>query len=186
MQFNNVRHLTHIDVQGIPGIPGKDGRPGEMGYPGAVGVCYSRSYSQAFQFRSLEKMADQVGRRLQLLSPLNTGKCLQVILVPQASPVSLLFSSIRTLIYLGIVGPWAPSRGFTFTKHSQTTEVPHCPPGSSQLWNGYSLLYVQASGSIKTVYRVVFRATVIRLAKIWVLQALASRSLAQCHLCSAI
>ncbi|PAV59272.1 hypothetical protein WR25_20471 [Diploscapter pachys] len=48
----------------------------------------------------------------------------------------------------GIPGPggWAPSRGFTFTKHSQTTEVPQCPTGTQPLWTGYSLLYVQGNG----------------------------------------
>lgn len=33
-------------------------------------------------------------------------------------------------------------RNFSF----QTTEPPPCPPGSSQLWTGYSLLYVQGNG----------------------------------------
>ena len=46
----------------------------------------------------------------------------------------------------GAPGGWAPSRGFTFAKHSQTTAVPQCPPGASQLWEGYSLLYVQGNG----------------------------------------
>ncbi|KAK6049782.1 c-terminal tandem repeated domain in type 4 procollagen [Cooperia oncophora] len=43
-------------------------------------------------------------------------------------------------------GAWAPSRGFTFAKHSQTTEVPSCPQGATPLWTGYSLLYVQGNG----------------------------------------
>ncbi|CAB0012722.1 unnamed protein product [Nesidiocoris tenuis] len=34
-----------------------------------------------------------------------------------------------------------PSRGFFFTYHSQTDMVPSCPQGSSELWNGYSLLW---------------------------------------------
>lgn len=48
--------------------------------------------------------------------------------------------------YGGTPGGWAPSRGFTVVKHSQTTEPPPCPAGSSQLWTGYSLLYVQGNG----------------------------------------
>lgn len=43
-------------------------------------------------------------------------------------------------------GGIAPSRGFAYARHSQTTEVPDCPPGSSLLWSGYSLLYVQGNG----------------------------------------
>ncbi|XP_037088453.1 collagen alpha-2(IV) chain-like, partial [Pollicipes pollicipes] len=39
-------------------------------------------------------------------------------------------------------GPPPPSRGFFFTRHSQSTYVPQCPPGTSQLWQGYSLLHV--------------------------------------------
>lgn len=33
--------------------------------------------------------------------------------------------------------------GFTLVKHSQSTEVPMCPQGLTQLWEGYSLLYVE-------------------------------------------
>lgn len=46
----------------------------------------------------------------------------------------------------GVQGGPAPSRGFTFARHSQTTNVPDCPPGSDLLWSGYSLLYVQGNG----------------------------------------
>lgn len=40
----------------------------------------------------------------------------------------------------------APSRGFTITRHSQSTQPPQCPQGMAQLWTGYSLLYVQGNG----------------------------------------
>lgn len=46
----------------------------------------------------------------------------------------------------GPPGGWAPSRGFTFARHSQATEIPQCPVGSQMLWSGYSLLYVQGNG----------------------------------------
>lgn len=46
----------------------------------------------------------------------------------------------------GTRGGPAPSRGWYVTKHSQTSEVPACPAGSTELWNGYSLLYVQGNG----------------------------------------
>ena len=30
-------------------------------------------------------------------------------------------------------------------RHSQTTQVPFCPPGTQKMWNGYSLLFVQGN-----------------------------------------
>lgn len=51
--------------------------------------------------------------------------------------------------YAGQPGPkgrLAPSRGFVFARHSQTTKVPDCPAGTTQIWTGYSLLYVQGDG----------------------------------------
>lgn len=35
--------------------------------------------------------------------------------------------------------------GILLVKHSQTTEIPRCEPGSVQLWDGYSLLYVDGN-----------------------------------------
>jgi len=31
-------------------------------------------------------------------------------------------------------------------RHSQTTNVPPCPVGTSRLWAGYSLLFTQGNG----------------------------------------
>ena len=50
----------------------------------------------------------------------------------------------------GSVGPAGPpgptnANGFTLVKHSQTTEVPQCPPGQQKLWDGYSLLYIEGN-----------------------------------------
>ena len=33
--------------------------------------------------------------------------------------------------------------GYTLVKHSQSEQVPLCPSGMSQLWVGYSLLFVE-------------------------------------------
>lgn len=38
-------------------------------------------------------------------------------------------------------GPPPKSRGFFFTRHSQTTQTPACPRGTIRLWNGFSLLH---------------------------------------------
>lgn len=35
------------------------------------------------------------------------------------------------------------SIGYTLVKHSQNSQVPMCPQGMAQLWEGYSLLYVE-------------------------------------------
>lgn len=48
----------------------------------------------------------------------------------------------------GQVGPPGPSsmdHGFLVTRHSQTVDVPQCPEGTSLLYDGYSLLYVQGN-----------------------------------------
>jgi len=44
----------------------------------------------------------------------------------------------------GLPGPVLPT-GFMLVRHSQTTSVPQCPPGSSLLWDGYSLLYLEGN-----------------------------------------
>ncbi|NXS10526.1 CO4A3 protein, partial [Neodrepanis coruscans] len=36
-------------------------------------------------------------------------------------------------------------KGFIFTRHSQTTKIPSCPHGTSQIYVGYSLLFVQGN-----------------------------------------
>lgn len=35
--------------------------------------------------------------------------------------------------------------GFLVTRHSQTVDVPQCPEGTSIIYEGYSLLYVQGN-----------------------------------------
>ncbi len=44
----------------------------------------------------------------------------------------------------GLPGGVLPS-GFLLVKHSQTTEIPQCPPGQAKLWDGYSLLYLEGN-----------------------------------------
>lgn len=35
--------------------------------------------------------------------------------------------------------------GILMVKHSQTADVPKCFPGQIELWNGYSLLYIEGN-----------------------------------------
>jgi len=44
----------------------------------------------------------------------------------------------------GSRGPVLPS-GYMLVRHSQTTRVPTCPPGATQMWDGYSLLYMEGN-----------------------------------------
>jgi len=44
----------------------------------------------------------------------------------------------------GSPGPVLPS-GYMLVKHSQTTAIPSCPPGSRKMWDGYSLLYLEGN-----------------------------------------
>lgn len=45
----------------------------------------------------------------------------------------------------GPPGPSSMDHGFLVTRHSQTVEVPPCPQGTSPIYDGYSLLYVQGN-----------------------------------------
>ncbi|KAG8239993.1 hypothetical protein J437_LFUL019569 [Ladona fulva] len=52
--------------------------------------------------------------------------------------------------FAGLPGDPAPSvppksRGFFFTRHSQTSQNPACPPGTSRMWDGYSLLHIMGN-----------------------------------------
>lgn len=51
----------------------------------------------------------------------------------------------------GLQGPPGPpgtssiAHGFLITRHSQTTDSPQCPQGTVQIYEGFSLLYVQGN-----------------------------------------
>lgn len=45
----------------------------------------------------------------------------------------------------GSQGPPGTKDGFLFTKHSQKTLVPACPPGSKRVYFGYSLLFINGN-----------------------------------------
>lgn len=46
---------------------------------------------------------------------------------------------------VGAPGPSSMDHGFLVTRHSQSAEVPQCPEGTSVIYDGYSLLYVQGN-----------------------------------------
>lgn len=45
----------------------------------------------------------------------------------------------------GFPGPASIAHGFLVTRHSQTTDIPSCPHGTSKIFEGFSLLYVQGN-----------------------------------------
>ena len=61
-------------------------------------------------------------------------------------------------------GPPPKSRGFFFTRHSQTEQKPACPRGTVRLWDGFSLLHfmgnAKAHGQDLGIYSV-FHITII-------------------------
>lgn len=48
---------------------------------------------------------------------------------------------------LGQPGPCADIKedGFLFTRHSQELHIPECPAGSTQLYSGFSLLFINGN-----------------------------------------
>lgn len=45
----------------------------------------------------------------------------------------------------GLPGSVSAAHGFLITRHSQGQDVPYCPDGTSLIYDGYSLLYVQGN-----------------------------------------
>lgn len=48
----------------------------------------------------------------------------------------------------GQPGPWTDileKDSFLFTRHSQDIRIPECPPGSTQVYSGYSLLFINGN-----------------------------------------
>jgi integrin beta 8 len=46
-------------------------------------------------------------------------------------------------------GPPPKSRGYFFTRHSQSVEDIACPTGSTVMWTGYSLLHLTGDGKAR-------------------------------------
>uniref|UniRef100_A0A670JKZ5 Collagen IV NC1 domain-containing protein n=1 Tax=Podarcis muralis TaxID=64176 RepID=A0A670JKZ5_PODMU len=108
-------------LPGLPGPQGDEGSPGIKGQPGRPGVPGS--------------MGDQgpIGPPGLPGQPGLPGK-----------PGAIIAGQ------KGNRGPPGPDgkpvkRGFIFSRHSQSTEIPSCPSGTSQIYSGYSLLFVQGN-----------------------------------------
>lgn len=111
---------------GVPGYHGQPGAKGEPGLPGPQGESLAQInslYSCCGVFFVFDNIYIPSGPRGHSGPPGPDG-------VP------------------GQVGPPGPSsmdHGFLVTRHSQMVDVPQCPEGTSLIYDGYSLLYVQGN-----------------------------------------
>uniref|UniRef100_A0A8C6JWI0 Uncharacterized protein n=1 Tax=Melopsittacus undulatus TaxID=13146 RepID=A0A8C6JWI0_MELUD len=107
---------------GPPGMKGHHGDQGPVGPPGLVGL-------PGFQGSTGMAITGQKGNRGIAGQPGLVGfPGLQGL---PGSPGTIIAGPTR--------------RGFIFTRHSQSTRIPSCPHGTSKLYVGYSLLFVQGN-----------------------------------------
>lgn len=126
------------EIRTIPGPPGPPGRPGSNGPPGPPGppgIAGSlgppgdpgRDGLPGFEgqpgFKGDRGQPGQPGSRGNQGPPGPDG-----LQGPPGSP-----------------GLGSVAHGFLITRHSQATESPACPQGTSRIYDGYSLLYVQGN-----------------------------------------
>ena len=116
-------------IGGQKGLPGERGRPGPMGIPGREG------------FNGMKGENGRNGR--PGLQGLPGPKGISGIpgRVGPRGPPGLQGKKGQDGVDAA-PGPAPRPRGFFFTTHSQTTNVPRCPSGTIPLWDGYSLLHI--------------------------------------------
>lgn len=125
----------------LPGPPGTHGDPGITGPVGSMGPMGDPGLDGLQGAPGLKGIAGLLGRDGIPGLPGHDGDSgidgLEGIRGNQGSQG-----------YHGRAGqPGAParSRGYYFSRHSQTTNVPECPEDTDLMWSGYSLLYVQGN-----------------------------------------
>ncbi|KPP63963.1 hypothetical protein Z043_117735 [Scleropages formosus] len=105
---------------GLPGFEGLSGPPGEPGEPGARGAI---GFSGPLGHKGDDGPPGEPGQRGFPGPPGPDG-----LRGPSGTP-----------------GTSSAAHGFLVTRHSQSSEDPFCPEGTSLLYRGYSLLYVQGN-----------------------------------------
>lgn len=118
--------------KGYPGLPGFTGEPGEFGKPGLPGDKGSPGLVGDYGSDGLPGFPGSIGIRgdsgLPGLPGLKGRRGQPGLPGRPAAP-----------------GPGPKSRGFFFTRHSQSERVPICPKNSIPMWSGYSLLHVMGN-----------------------------------------
>ncbi|KAF6090231.1 collagen type IV alpha 5 chain [Phyllostomus discolor] len=109
--------------KGLPGLPGPHGLPGPIGPPGDPGRNGLPGLSGAGGYKGDPGLPGQPGTRGLDGPPGPHGF--------QGPP--------------GPPGTSSIAHGFLITRHSQTTDAPQCPQGTVQIYEGFSLLYVQGN-----------------------------------------
>ncbi|UYV71294.1 COL4A1 [Cordylochernes scorpioides] len=117
---------------GFPGLQGKEGERGPIGYPGPDGVKGAIGDSG---YDGLPGKLGPYGLKGFIGDSGPNGL--------DGLPGQPGFDGAPG--HPGTPGKQAPSRGYFFTRHSQTVQTAVCPGNSSLLWNGYSLLYIQGN-----------------------------------------
>lgn len=118
--------------QGYPGLPGFSGAPGEFGKPGLPGERGSPGLLGDSGNDGLPGFSGPPGsvgdRGYPGLQGMKGDRGRPGFPGSPAPP-----------------GPGPKSRGFFFTRHSQSERIPVCPRGSEPMWTGYSLLHVMGN-----------------------------------------
>uniref|UniRef100_A0A3B5LQX2 Collagen IV NC1 domain-containing protein n=1 Tax=Xiphophorus couchianus TaxID=32473 RepID=A0A3B5LQX2_9TELE len=147
---------------GQPGFPGTKGEGGIMGFPGVTGERVRRNspvphisvqHNQGGGAEGRPGAAGELGRTGPPGFPGPVGDPgfpgSQGITGDQGQEtLATIWSRFSLVGFPGAIGrPGIPGGvgrsigvGYTLVKHSQTTDVPMCPQGMDQLWEGYSLL----------------------------------------------
>ncbi|XP_010118243.1 PREDICTED: LOW QUALITY PROTEIN: collagen alpha-1(IV) chain-like [Chlamydotis macqueenii] len=115
---------------GLPGIPGTPGDQGIQGIPGLQGP------------KGVKGLPGRFGHPGHMPGP----KGDRGFPGERGQPGLIGFPGLQGLPGSpGTVVTGPTRRGFIFTRHSQSTQIPSCPRGTSQIYVGYSLLFVQGN-----------------------------------------
>uniref|UniRef100_A0A8C3JE39 Collagen IV NC1 domain-containing protein n=1 Tax=Calidris pygmaea TaxID=425635 RepID=A0A8C3JE39_9CHAR len=109
--------------KGPPGLPGPQGLPGPIGLPGDPGRDGLPGFDGPAGRKGERGLPGQPGSRGIQGPPGPDGL--------QGPP--------------GPPGTASVAHGFLITRHSQTRDTPSCPLGTSRIYDGFSLLYVQGN-----------------------------------------
>uniref|UniRef100_A0AAR2KDP2 Collagen, type IV, alpha 5 (Alport syndrome) n=1 Tax=Pygocentrus nattereri TaxID=42514 RepID=A0AAR2KDP2_PYGNA len=109
-----------------PGRPGESGAPGSLGFPGEKGQAGRDGIPGPAGVKGDPGFPGPQGLPGERGFPGPAGAE-----GPQGSP--------------GAPGLVSAAHGFLITRHSQSVDLPRCPDGTTPIYNGYSLLYVQGN-----------------------------------------
>lgn len=119
---------------GFPGLEGLKGMAGDIGIEGFPGLPGLRG---PIGFRGDDGLEGTIGLAGQ--------KGLRSMITVLTTVADIYFFLVGPKGLIGDPAPPPPppkSRGFFYTRHSQSSKIPGCPAGSLEMWTGYSLLHL--------------------------------------------